>query len=136
MSILTPHKSGKKQLDFINKTMDKGAVRRLLAQVYEEFGAAKTGTLANSLKDLGFKYATLAGVTISIEDLTVPEGKKQLLAEAEADIEKAVSRFLKGEITEVERYTKVIDTWSETTERLTRMCVDSFSRLNPVYMMA
>jgi len=136
MSIYSPNKTPKKQLDFINKVVDKKELNRLLAKVYAEQGMAKTGTLANSLKDLGFKYATLAGVTISIADLTVPEEKKNLIADAEAEIERATQRFLKGEITEVERYTKVIDTWSETTERLTKSVVDNFDRMNPVYMMA
>ncbi|MBY0403157.1 MAG: DNA-directed RNA polymerase subunit beta'' [Cyanobacteria bacterium] len=136
MSILSPSKGNKKHVDFINKVVDKGELRRLLSRVYAEYGAAKTGTLANSLKDLGFKYATLAGITISIDDLVVPEAKKQLLKDAEAEIEYSTQRFLKGEITEVERYTKVIDTWSETTEKLTKMVVENFSRLNPVYMMA
>lgn len=136
MSILSPAKGTKKQVDFINKVVDKGELRRLLARIYSEFGTAKTGLLANALKDLGFKYATYAGITVSIEDLVVPDAKKDLLAEAESQIEQSTRRFLKGEITEVERYTKVIDTWSETTEKLTRMVVENFNRLNPVYMMA
>lgn len=136
MSILSPNKTPKKQPEFINKVVDKKELNRLLAKVYAEQGMAKTGTLANNLKDLGFKYATLAGVTISIADLTVPEEKKSLIADAEQQIEQATHRFMKGEITEVERYTKVIDTWSETTERLTKSVVDNFNRLNPVYMMA
>ncbi len=136
MSIYSPNKAPKKQLEFINKVVDKKELNRLLAKVYAEQGMAKTGTLANSLKDLGFKYATLAGVTISISDLSVPEEKKGLIADAESQIEGATQRFLKGEITEVERYTKVIDTWSETTEKLTKSVVDNFDRMNPVYMMA
>ncbi len=136
MSILSPKKSTKKQFDFMNHTMDKKSLRKLLAKIYADYGTAKTGTLANSLKDLGFKYATLGGITISIEDLSVPEDKKALLAEAEAKIANATKRFIRGDITEVERYTMVIDTWSETTERLTKSVIDNFSRLNPVYMMA
>lgn len=137
MTVLTPQKAKKQQaFPFINEKVDKKGLRKLLSRIYEEYGAAKTGLLANSLKDLGFKYATKAGVTISIEDLTVPEGKKELLAEAEQEIQNATQRFERGEITEVERYTKVIDTWSDTTERLTSMVVDGFDRLNPVYMMA
>lgn len=136
MSILSPAKTTKKQFDFINETVDKKGLNKLLSKVYSDFGTAKTGLLANNLKDLGFRYATLAGVTISIKDLDVPEAKKDLLAKAEAQIERATQRFQSGEITEVERYTKVIDTWGETTERLTQMVVDNFDRLNPVYMMA
>ena len=105
----------KKTIDFINKQMDKGALKNLLAQIYLEFGGAKTATLANTLKNLGYHYATKSGVTISISDLSVPPIKQQLLKEADEEIGKSTKRYLKGEITEVERYTKVIDTWSETT---------------------
>ncbi len=130
------HKNTKKSFDFINKQMDKGSLKKLLSQVYLEFGGAKTATLANSLKNLGFRYATKAGTTISIADLDVPQAKKNLLKDAEVEIEKSTHRYLKGEITEVERYTKVIDTWSETTAKLTSSVVENFDKLNPVYMMA
>jgi len=136
MSTILGSKPQKKQMEFINKIVDKKELNKLLAKVYAEMGMAKTGAVANSLKDLGFRYATIAGVTISISDLDVPEDKKRLLAEAEAEIERATARFIKGEITEVERYTKVIDMWSETTEKLTKAVVDNFDRMNPVYMMA
>lgn len=129
-------KHNKKSLDFINQIINKKALDNLLSQVYLEFGGSKAANLANSLKNLGYKYATKSGTTISIKDLSVPPIKKQMLAEAEAEIEKSTNRYLKGEITEVERYTKVIDTWSETTAKLTDKVVENFDRLNPVYMMA
>src|SRR5574344_2523308 len=132
----TMYKNSKKTMDFINKKMDKGSLKNLLAQVYLEFGGAKTADLANALKNLGYKYATKSGTTISIADLGVPSQKKQLLKEAEEEIEKSTHRYLKGEITEVERYTKVIDTWSETTAKLTDCVVENFDKLNSVYMMA
>ena len=122
--------------EFINSQMDKKGLNKLLSQMYLEYGGAKTAELANTLKNLGYKYATKSGVTISIADLSVPESKKALLQEAEAEIEKSTNRYLKGEITEVERYTKVIDTWSETTAKLTEQVVENFDKLNPVYMMA
>ena len=128
--------NSKKTLDYINKQMDKKGLNNLLSQIYLEFGGAKTAELANSLKNLGYKYATKSGTTISIADLQVPSVKKELLQEAEKEIEKSTNRYLKGEITEVERYTKVIDTWSETTEKLTAQVVENFDKLNPVYMMA
>ena len=122
--------------EFINKQMDKGGLKNLLSQIYLEYGGAKTAELANTLKNLGYKYATKSGVTISIADLSVPATKKDLLKAAEEEIEKSTNRYLKGEITEVERYTKVIDTWSETTSKLTDQVVENFDKLNPVYMMA
>lgn len=132
----TTYKSAKKSLDYINKVIDKKALNNLLLQIYLEFGGARTATLANSLKNLGYKFATKAGTTISIADLDVPQKKKDLLKQAEDEIDKATHRYLKGEITEVERYTKVIDTWSETTSKLTECVVENFDKLNPVYMMA
>ncbi len=138
MTTLTPESAAKKKkhIDFINKTVDKKGLNKLLAQIYLEMGGAKTAELANNLKNLGFKYATKAGTTISIHDLSVPSVKGQLLKEAQDQIEQSTYRYMKGEITEVERYTKVIDTWSETTARLTEQVVENFDKLNPVYMMA
>ncbi len=126
----------KKHVEFINKVMNKKALNQLLSQVYLEWGGAKTAELANNLKNLGYKYATKSGTTISIHDLDVPEAKKELLQEAQDEIARSTKRYLKGEITEVETYTKVIDTWSETTAKLTEKVVENFNRLNPVYMMA
>ena len=126
----------KKTPDFINEPMNKKSLGKLLGQMYLEYGGAKAAALANALKDLGYKYATVSGTTISIADLSVPSVKKDLLESAEKEIEKSTNRYLKGEITEVERYTKVIDTWSETTAKLTEQVVSNFDKLNPVYMMA
>ena len=126
----------KKTPNFINEPMNKKSLGKLLGQMYLEYGGAKAAALANALKDLGYKYATISGTTISIADLSVPESKKELLESAEKEIEKSTNRYLKGEITEVERYTKVIDTWSETTAKLTEQVVSNFDKLNPVYMMA
>ncbi len=130
--------SNKKEetMDFINVTVDKKKLGALLSEVYERYGTARSAELANALKDLGFKFATKAGVTISIDDLDVPESKRDLISSAEKEIEEAQRRYERGDITEVERYNKVIDTWSATTDQLTKEVVDNFDRLNPVYMMA
>jgi len=128
--------SKKKNNEFLNKIMNKKELEKLISKIYTEQGGAKAGNLANNLKNLGFKYATLAGVTISIEDLDVPPIKKQMMQEAEDEIEASRQRYLRGEITEVERYTKVIDTWAETNENLTKAVVENFDKMNSIYMMA
>lgn len=129
-------KPQKKAPDFINEVVDKKSLNKLLARIYLEYGTSKTAHLADCLKNLGFKYATDAGTTISIDDLDIPKKKKELIKNAENELEKSLNRYLKGEITEVERYTKVIDTWSATTELLTQSVVENFKKTNPVYMMA
>lgn len=126
----------KEKMPVINETLDKKKLSKLILDVYEKYGSAVASDVADALKDLGFHFATKAGVTISIEDLTVPEEKKALVSSAERQIEDAQKKYERGDITEVERYNKVIDTWSEATEILTEKVVDNFDRLNPVYMMA
>ena len=95
--------------------------------------------MADRIKSLGFRYATRAGVSISVEDLQVPQVKRQLLEAAEEDIRATEERYTRGEITEVERLTKVIDTWNDTSEELKDQVVKNFKENNPlnsVYMMA
>lgn len=121
---------------FINKVVDKKGLGKLIAEVFEKFGNAPTARLANNLKDIGFKMATKASVTISIADLSIPPKKLDLIREAEEELAGTSERFERGEITEVERYNKVIDTWSDTNEKVTEALVENFDRLNPVYMMA
>ena len=76
------NKNTKKKVEFINEQMNKKSLNNLLSQIYLEWGGAKTAELANNLKNLGFRYATKAGTTISIADLSVPPVKKALLKEA------------------------------------------------------
>lgn len=121
---------------FLNKTVAKKDLGKLISNVHENFGNAIAATLGNNLKNLGFMYATRAAVTLSIDDLSVPPAKKEYIKAAEDELTVTSERFERGEITEVERYNKVIDTWSETNEKITDAVVDNFDRLNPVYMMA
>ncbi len=126
-------------LTFYNRIVDKGRLKKLVAWAYGTYGSARCAVMADKLKDLGFQYATKAGVSISIDDLTIPPIKKEMLANAEAEISATEERYAKGEITEVERFQKVIDTWNGTSEALKDEVVRNFEetdRLNSVYMMA
>ena len=124
---------------FKNKGIDKKGLKNLVAWSYKTHGTAITATMADNLKDLGFKYATQAAVSISVDDLKVPEAKQDLIGEAEAQISATEECYRLGEITEVERHTKVIDTWTETNERLVDAVKNNFNQndpLNSVWMMA
>ena len=103
---------------FRNRIIDKKALRNLVAWAYKHHGTAATASMADELKNLGFHYATQAAVSISVDDLRIPTEKARLLQEAEEEITNTEERYRLGEITEVERHTKVIDTWTETNERL------------------
>ncbi|MEB3307617.1 MAG: DNA-directed RNA polymerase subunit beta'', partial [Cyanobacteriota bacterium] len=124
---------------FRNRVIDKKALRNLVAWAYKHHGTAATAAMADELKDLGFHYATQAAVSISVDDLRIPGDKAALLEEAEQQITETEERYRLGEITEVERHTKVIDTWTETNERLVAAVRRNFHHndpLNSVWMMA
>ncbi len=124
---------------FKNKVVDKKALKNLVSWAYKTHGTAVTAAMADNLKDLGFKYATQAAVSISVDDLKVPEAKQDLIGQAEAQITATEECYRLGEITEVERHTKVIDTWTETNERLVDAVKNNFNQndpLNSVWMMA
>ena len=128
-----------KSMIFRNRVVDKGQLKKLIAWAFTNFGTARTAVIADRLKDLGFRYATKAGVSISVDDLMVPPSKRSLLEAAEAEIRATEDRYTKGEITEVERFQKVIDTWNSTSEALKDEVVHHFKATNPlnsVYMMA
>ncbi|MFO0076454.1 MAG: DNA-directed RNA polymerase subunit beta'', partial [Cyanobacteriota bacterium] len=124
---------------FRNRVIDKRALRNLVSWAYKHHGTAATAAMADELKDLGFHYATQAAVSISVDDLRIPGDKAALLEEAEQQITETEERYRLGEITEVERHTKVIDTWTETNERLVAAVRRNFNDndpLNSVWMMA
>ena len=132
-------RKAKSRFVFRNRVINKKELRNLIAWAYKEFGTSATTAIADELKDLGFHYATQAAVSISVDDLRIPEDKKVLLNEAEEEIMRTEERYRLGEITEVERHTKVIDTWTETNERLVEAVKRTFTEhdpLNSVWMMA
>jgi DNA-directed RNA polymerase subunit beta' len=127
------------RLLFRNRIINKKQLGNLIAWAFTNYGTARTAQMADELKDLGFRFATRAGVSISVDDLQVPPSKRQLLDAAEEEIRATENRYTRGEITEVERFQKVIDTWNGTSEELKDEVVRHFESSNPlnsVYMMA
>ena len=127
------------QYVYQNTIISKKQLKNLLAWCFTKYGAVQASLLADELKYLGFKYATQAGISISIEDLQVPPVKYSILAKAENEILDAEKILLKGKTTEVERFQKVISTWTMTSETLKKEVVKYFKTydpLNSVYMMA
>ncbi len=128
-----------KEMIFRNRVVDKGQLKKLVAWAFTHYGTARTAAIADRLKEVGFRYATKAGISISVDDLKVPPTKRALLEAAETEIRATEERYTRGEITEVERFQKVIDTWNSTSEALKDEVVDHFKAtdpLNSVYMMA
>jgi len=122
-----------------NTLISKKQLKQLLAWSFTQYNSMQACSLADELKYLGFKYASQAGISISIEDLRVPFIKNQMLENAHIEILNAEKICLKGKITDVERFQKIIDTWSITSESLKDEVVSYFKNydpLNSVYIMA
>ena len=122
-----------------NDLISKKQLRQLLAWSFTTYDSMQACDLADELKYLGFKYASQAGISISIEDLKVPFIKNLLLEKANQEILNSEKIYLKGKITEVERFQKIIDTWSLTSESLKNQVIYFFKNydpLNSVYIMA
>ncbi len=106
-------------ISFQNKVMRKKELSELVAISYRVLGRKKTVSLLDNLKDIGFEHATIAGISISIDDMRIPLRKEELIAQAEKEVINIEQQYLDGIITDGERYNKVVDIWSHTTEQVT-----------------
>jgi DNA-directed RNA polymerase beta' subunit len=121
---------------YINYTIGKKELESLIKSCYEKFGANATSEIADEIKRLGFKYATIAGITISIEDLKVPGAKKNIVNKATKQVESLDRQLQSGSISSKEHFMKSIDIWSTVTENVTDAMLKEFDKLNSVYLMA
>ena len=120
----------------LNKQVDKKILGQIVARCYRKHGTSKTAKMLDEIKELGFRFATKAGITIGVTDLEVPEKKEQVLSRADEEIDKVELQYRRGLITDEERYEKVIDIWTRTTDKVTDDLMESLGKFNPVYMMA
>lgn len=118
------------------KAQEKKSLADLVAASYQRYGSSKTSEILDEMKRLGYSSATDAGLTIGVEDIVVPEEKKDILGKADDHVLETEKQFRRGLITEQERYSRVIDTWNNAKDEVTGAVMDNLSKLNPVYMMA
>jgi len=135
----------------INRVMNKKELRGLINESYRHAGIKSTVILADRLKDVGYKYATLSGISISMKDMVVPSKKQAILARAEKEVKKIDDQYKSGLITDGEKYNKVVDIWAQSTEdvageMMKEMAVEEVEgpgkkkkkvpSFNPIYMMS
>ena len=125
-----------KGLPFVNDTMDKSKVSKVIASCYKQFGHARVVTLLDDLKKVGFEHATLAGISIAVDDLAVPKEKAACINKAKQDVKSVEDQYRKGLITDGERYNKIIDIWTHTTDRVSELIFENLDPFNPIFMMA
>ncbi|HXV60590.1 MAG TPA: DNA-directed RNA polymerase subunit beta' [Vicinamibacteria bacterium] len=132
-----------KEIPFVNGLLKKKGLGSLVNFCYLRHGIEKTVEMLDSLKELGFLYATKSGVSIGIEDLVIPSEKEQLVDRALSEVKEVDDQYREGAITKGERYNKVIAIWSNVTDRVAQEMFEEMerqerenARFNPVYMMA
>ena len=119
----------------INFPVMKKSMGEIIERVIRTHGLTESAEVIDYIKALGYKYATIAGITYSMDDVKVPEAKKELLKEADEKIETIRKQYARGLITDNERYTATINVWENTTKEVSKAMEDNFDDLNPVYMM-
>jgi DNA-directed RNA polymerase subunit beta' len=142
--------------DLVNGTMTKKEVRKLIASCYRKCGIKQTVLLADRLKDLGYRYATKAGISISMKDMIVPKRKPEILSQSQSEVSQVEEQYQEGLITEGEKYNKVVDIWAKATDEIAAEMMaemarevitvedtatkevhqEEISSFNPVFMMA
>ena len=124
------------QLRFLNEVLDRSRLKGLVGQAYLELGPAGTAELVDKIKELGFKYATRSGVTIAIEDLTVPADKVTILDEVADKVTQVERQYRRGLITENEEYVKTVELWTDATERITAALSEELDPYGSISIMA
>lgn len=119
-----------------NQTFGKSQLKKLIAKLYDEHGFTETAELINKIKDFGYHYGAMAGVSVGIEDLEIPAAKKDILAKADEQVAQIEADYKAGKIINEERYRKTITVWSEATDAVTKAMMNGLDQFNPVYMMA
>jgi DNA-directed RNA polymerase subunit beta' len=123
-------------LPFYNKPVDKGGLKKIIAECYKTLGDEEMAAVLDNLKNLGFQYATISGITISMSDVVVPPDKPKLLESADERTAIIESQYERGVITEDERYENVVKVWMETTDSVTESISKHLDSYGNIYMMA
>ena len=136
----------------VNCVLTKKNIARLVGSAYRDAGTKATVLLCDRLKDLGYEYATRAGVTIGVKDLTIPPAKKKIIGDAKAEVEDIERQYRDGIITRTEKYNKVVDVWTKATQDVSAEMIKVVSHeevvnkktgekklnqsFNPIFMMS
>jgi DNA-directed RNA polymerase subunit beta' len=128
-----PENEFKLEIDFLVAKKNLG---KIINRCYMKHGATKTSIMLDKIKARGYHYSTISGITVSTSDMTVPQKKKELLNEADKAVDKIEKMYRRGFISEDERYQRVIEKWTKTTEDVADELMNNLDTFNPIFMMA
>src|SRR6185295_14265858 len=122
--------------EFINQPMKKKDTVKLVDQLVQLYGASAVALVLDAFKDLGFRYATLAGITISKNDVVIPPQKQEILGRYEEEVAEIQEQYDMGLITQEERHELVVEKWTDATDEVAEAMREHFDQRNPIMMMA
>ena len=120
----------------VSFTVNKKMLKKLIGKCFATHGLDRTVELLDYIKATGYRYCTTAGMTVSLDDVKIPEEKKELLEEGQNQVDNVSKQFARGLITDNERYMSVIKIWEETTDKVAQKMTENFDELNPIFMMS
>jgi len=123
------------ELGFINEEAGKKTLEKLILKSFKILGIEKTAQFLDDIKRVGMQYVTTSGITLSMEDLKIPDSKKKFISEAEQKTEEIDQQYKRGLITANEKYLKNIETWTQTKEKIEGTMMESFTEKNPFYLI-
>ncbi len=121
---------------FVNRTLSKKELGVFISELVNDYGAHAVAVVLDTIKSLGFTYATRAGITISKNDIVIPPDKEKILSGYEERVGKVEQAYERGLITEAERHESIVNIWTEATDTVADAMMDNLRELNPIYMMA
>ena len=124
------------ELRFKNALMDKGGLKRLISEAYQHLGPPATAELSDQIKSLGFRYATRSGVTVAIDDLSVPKDKAEIIDNTSHKVSEIERLYRRGLVTENELYRKTVDLWQAATDEVTDAVARDLDRKGNIGIMA
>ena len=114
----------------------KKELGQIVDKCAKNYSSADTAEILDAIKDMGYKYSTKAAISISVYDMTIPDEKQGIIAQSEKEVDKIVKHFMRGELSEEERYNSVIKVWDQTTKDVTKALLSRFDRYNPIKIMS
>ena len=123
------------EIGFLNTDLKKKALNILVAELIEKCGIGRTATILDRIKQLGFEYATYSGISWGMDDLQVPIEKKELLAQAEKEVEIVHGQYLEGLLTREERRSRIIEIWFSIVDELGKLVIKELNPHGPVHLM-
>ena len=124
------------ELRYVNETLDKGRLKDLVAECYQKLGLEGTAETVDTIKDLGFRFATQSGITIAIGDVTIPEAKAGILDRVSEKADQIQRQFRRGLITENERYVKTVELWTQAVDDVTEAVSREMDPHGSIHIMA